>query len=34
MWFVDATVFVHAYIKPRRPLKPHEKRIKESASQS
>ena len=31
MRFIDATVFVHAYIKPRRLLKPHEKRIKENA---
>jgi len=31
MRFVDATVFIHAYIKPKRSLKPHEKRIKENA---
>jgi predicted nucleic acid-binding protein len=31
MRFVDASVFVHAFIKPRRPLKEHEIRIKESA---
>lgn len=31
MRFVDASVFVHAFIKPRRPLKEHEARIKESA---
>jgi hypothetical protein len=29
--FVDASVFVHAFIKPRRELKPHEIEIKESA---
>ncbi len=31
MRFVDASVFVHAFIKPRRELKPHEIEIKESA---
>ncbi len=31
MRFVDASVFVHAFIKPKRKLKPHEVRIKESA---
>lgn len=31
MRFIDASVFVHAYLKPRRPLKVHEKRIKENA---
>lgn len=31
MRFIDATVFIHAYLKPRRPLKPHEERIKENA---
>lgn len=31
MRFVDATVFIHAYIRPKRLLKPHEKRIKENA---
>ncbi len=31
MRFVDASVFVHAFIKPKRELKPHEVRIKESA---
>jgi predicted nucleic acid-binding protein len=29
--FVDASVFLHAYLKPKRALKPHEKEIKESA---
>jgi hypothetical protein len=29
--FVDASVFVHAFIKPKRELKPHETKIKESA---
>jgi len=29
--FVDASVFVHAFLKPKRKLKPHEIRIKESA---
>ena len=31
MRFVDASVFVHAFIKPRRELKEHEIRIKEAA---
>lgn len=31
MRFIDASVFVHAYLKPKKSLKPHEKRIKESA---
>ena len=31
MRFVDASVFVHAFLKPKRKLKPHEIRIKESA---
>lgn len=31
MRFVDASVFVHAFIKPKRKLKPHEIKIKESA---
>ena len=31
MRFIDTTVFVHAYLKPRRHLKPHEERIKEGA---
>jgi len=29
--FVDASVFVHAYIESRRPLKPHEKALKAKA---
>jgi len=29
--FVDASVFVHAYLRPRRELKPHERRIKAHA---
>ena len=29
--FVDASVFVHAYLRPRRELKAHERRIKTSA---
>ena len=29
--FVDASVFVHAYLRPRRELKPHERRIKAQA---
>jgi len=31
--FVDASVFVHAFIKPKRELKPHETKIKESAKE-
>ncbi|RZB28763.1 MAG: hypothetical protein AEth_01765 [Candidatus Argoarchaeum ethanivorans] len=31
MRFVDASVFVHAFIKPKRKLKEHEVRIKEAA---
>lgn len=31
MKFIDASVFVHAFIKPKRKLKPHEVKIKESA---
>lgn len=31
MRFVDASVFVHAFIKPKRPLKEHEARLKEAA---
>ncbi|KXB00465.1 hypothetical protein AKJ41_04070 [candidate division MSBL1 archaeon SCGC-AAA259O05] len=31
MRFVDASVFVHAYLKPKRELEPHEKEIKEGA---
>lgn len=31
MRFVDASVFVHAFIKPKRKLKEHEIRIKEAA---
>ena len=31
MRLVDASVFVHAFLKPRRKLQPHEKLIKESA---
>ena len=33
MRFIDASVFVHAFIKPRRELKPHEERIKRNAKQ-
>jgi len=29
--FVDASVFVYAYLKPKRRLQPHEARIKEAA---
>ena len=29
--FVDASVFVHAYIRPRRQLRPHERQIKAHA---
>ena len=31
MRFVDASVFVHAFLKPKRKLKDHEVKIKESA---
>jgi len=31
--FVDASVFVHAFLKPKRKLKPHEIEIKESAKE-
>ena len=31
MRFVDASVFVHAFLKPKRELKPHEVEIKEAA---
>ncbi len=31
MRFVDASVFVHAFLKPKRKLKPHEVRVKEAA---
>lgn len=31
MRLVDASVFVHAFVKPKRKLKPHEIRIKEAA---
>jgi predicted nucleic acid-binding protein len=31
MKFVDASVFVHAFIKPKRELKPHEVKIKQAA---
>lgn len=31
MRFVDASVFVHAFLKPKRELKPHEIEIKESS---
>jgi hypothetical protein len=31
--FVDASVFIHAFIKPKRELKPHEVKIKESAKE-
>ena len=33
MRFVDASVFIHAFIKPKRKLKPHEIEIKESAKE-
>lgn len=33
MRFVDASVFVHAYLKPKRELKPHEKKIKKVAKE-
>ena len=33
MRFVDASVFVHAFLKPKRELKPHEIKIKESAKE-
>ncbi len=33
MRFVDANVFVHAFIKPKRKLKSHEMKIKESAKE-
>jgi len=29
--FLDSSVFLHAYLKPRRSLRPEEKRVKESA---
>lgn len=29
--FIDSSVFVHAYLKPKRPLKPQEEEIKEAA---
>lgn len=29
--FIDASVFVHAYLKPKRPLKPLEAQIKDAA---
>jgi len=31
--FVDASVFVHAYFRPKRELKPHEVKIRESAKE-
>ena len=31
MRFVDASVFIHAFLKPKRKLKPHEVEIKEAA---
>jgi predicted nucleic acid-binding protein len=31
MKFVDASVFVHAFIRPKRELKPHEVKIKQAA---
>lgn len=31
--FVDANVFIHAFIKPRRELKPHEQQLKKSAEE-
>jgi len=31
--FVDASVFVHAFLKPKRKLKPHEVKMKESAKE-
>lgn len=33
MRFVDASVFVHAFLKPKRKLKPHEIKVKESAKE-
>jgi hypothetical protein len=33
MRFIDASVFVHAFIRPRRQLKLHEERIKKHAKQ-
>ena len=33
MRFVDASVFVHAFLKPKRKLKPHEVKMKESAKE-
>ncbi len=33
MKLVDASVFVHAYLKPKRELKPHEVKIKESSKE-
>lgn len=33
MRFVDASVFVHAFLKPKRKLKTHEIKIKESAKE-
>ncbi|ADC66510.1 PilT protein domain protein [Ferroglobus placidus DSM 10642] len=33
MRFVDASVFVHAYLKPKRKLKPNEVKVKESAKE-
>jgi len=29
--FINANIFVYAYLKPKRKLQPHEKTIKESA---
>ncbi|MEM2618166.1 MAG: type II toxin-antitoxin system VapC family toxin [Candidatus Hadarchaeales archaeon] len=31
MRFIDASVFLHAFLKPKRPLEPHEQKIKEAA---
>ena len=31
MRFVDANVFIHAFLDPKRPLQPHELKIKEAA---
>ncbi len=33
MRFVDASIFVHAFLKPKRELKPHEVKIEESAKE-
>lgn len=33
MRFIDASAFVHAYLKPKRKLRPHEREIKENAKE-